>query len=64
MSKSKGYRFAVTWLALNDDCEWLKDGEEAPLSVAAALVVDLFGKPEHAFRKDLARAYEREWGSR
>ena len=51
------YRSAIEWMALNDDTEWVKDGEpDCGLSVTAALVADLFGKTDEKVKRDLARA--------
>jgi hypothetical protein len=58
------FRAAIRWLAENDDCEWL-DAEEfqdgtLPMSVAALLVVDLFGATEERVIKSLRRARARQ----
>lgn len=56
--KRPGYREAIDWLAQNDDCYWL--GDEAPMvSVAAALVRDLFDVPDAKLLADIRRALKR-----
>lgn len=49
------YKRALEWLALNDDCYWLRSSEPM-LSVATALVADLFSKDDETTRKDLIKA--------
>jgi hypothetical protein len=54
MSKIKrpGYGEAIDWLARNDDCYWL--GDTTPMvSVAAAMVRDLYGVFDGKLIKDL-----------
>lgn len=54
--KRPGYREAIEWLALNDDCYWL-DGEAGnSISVCAAMVRDLFGVTDEKLNADLIRA--------
>jgi hypothetical protein len=48
------YARAIEWIAGNDDNEWLRN-ERPALSVTAALVADLYGKPEDVLRRDLMR---------
>lgn len=48
------YRHAVAWLLDNDDTDFL-DEEAGHLSVAGALVADLFGKPDEEVRAALLR---------
>lgn len=58
---SKGYRFALDWIVLNDDTEWLPkraDDEGDPPSVTACLIADLFGKPVETVTRDLIRRKE------
>jgi hypothetical protein len=57
--KRPGYREAITWLALNDDCEWLTDDNCNDLSVSACLVADLFGIKDDKVRSDLRRVLNR-----
>jgi hypothetical protein len=59
--KRPGYRAALDWIARNDDCEWLKLGEQVPLSVTAALVADLFGVDDKRIVRDLQRVHKRVW---
>jgi hypothetical protein len=53
-----GYREAITWLALNDDCYLVNDGLDAVLSVSASLVADLFGQTDAKVITDLRRVLE------
>ncbi len=54
--KRPGYREAIDWLARNDDCHWLADRQgDTLVSVAAALVIDLFAVAEDRFVADLRR---------
>ncbi|AKY02695.1 hypothetical protein RCSAXON_28 [Rhodobacter phage RcSaxon] len=68
--KRPGYREAIQWLALNDDCEWLNDGDNwGPIiSVTAALVRDLFDVDEQKLftdlRQEVAKADERRAAER
>jgi hypothetical protein len=55
MAKRPSYREALVWLANNDDCYWLADGDDAQPSVTACLVADLFGYDEEKLKKDLRR---------
>lgn len=58
------YKQAIKWLALNDDCEWLKDyGKDdcVSISVSAALVADLFNKSDEQVEKDLRKQYATEF---
>lgn len=48
------YRDAIAWIALNDDCEWVKEIEPIP-SVAAVLVADLFAAELERVVKDIRR---------
>jgi hypothetical protein len=52
------YKFAVEWLAYNDDNEWLTDEYGMP-SVALSLVADVFGKPIEIVTADLRKAVKR-----
>lgn len=56
--KRPGYREAIDWLAGNDDCYWLGD-ENPAISVAAALVRDLFDVTDDRLMADLRRALKR-----
>lgn len=56
--KRPGYREAIAWIALNDDCEWLyADGTDTAYtaSVTACLVADLFGVDTERVANDLRR---------
>lgn len=57
--KRASYREAVFWLAHNDDCEWIKNGEDT-FSVATALVADIFGVHTDRVTKDLKRELAKE----
>lgn len=50
------YRDAIGWIAYNDDNEWLDSGR---ISVAAAMVADLFNKTDEQVTADLRRALKR-----
>lgn len=52
--KRRGYKFAIEWLSMNDDCDWLAD-EPSYASVCASLVADLFNKDTDTVTKDLRR---------
>jgi len=54
----KGYRFAIQWLALNDDCEWVET--DWGLSVTASLVADLFNVDDEKVRTDLLREIKKQ----
>lgn len=56
-----GYREAVEWIALNDDCEWLKDCDDyGPIiSVSAAMIRDLFDVTDDRLFADIRRAVTR-----
>lgn len=56
--KRPGYREAINWLAGNDDCYWLGEHPQA-ISVAAALVRDLFDVTNKKLITDLWRALKR-----
>lgn len=56
--KRASYREAIRWIAGNDDTEWVNEAYSdgfAPLSVTAALVVDLFDADEQRVRQDIKR---------
>jgi hypothetical protein len=57
--KRPGYREAIEWLAGNDDCYWLAPDARGGISVAAALVRDLFGVDEEKFKRDLRRTLKK-----
>lgn len=60
--KRPGYREAVEWLVCNDDCYWLSFAETQDnpiISVAAALVRDLFGVDDEKLFSDMRRAMKR-----
>ena len=52
-SDMASYRAAIAWMVLNDDTEWVDNGD--PQSVTAALVADLFGKDDDKVLQDLKR---------
>jgi hypothetical protein len=56
-----GYREAIDWLASNDDCYWIGDFDwQGPmLSVAAAMVRDLYDVTDDKLVADLRRALAR-----
>lgn len=54
------YRQAITWIAQNDDTEWVNDAPYVGPSVTASLVADLFGKTDEQVVADLRRALNRE----
>lgn len=57
--KRPGYREAIEWLACNDDCYWLGGEEGESISVAAALVRDLFDVADEKLFSDIRRALKR-----
>lgn len=61
--KRAGYREAIDWIARNDDNNWLDD-EQPVISVAAALVQDLFGLDSDRVIRDLRRAIAKARGSK
>lgn len=56
--KRPGYREAVEWIALNDDCYWLAD-EEPIISVTACMVRDLWGVETEKLFYDLRKVLKR-----
>ena len=55
--RAGSYRGAITWIAENDDNEWLsEDGEDLNPSVAASLVADVLGRGVGQVAADLRRA--------
>ena len=58
------YRDAIQWIVIQDDTHWvdepLADAAVPVLSVAAALVADLFGKTDAEVVKDIKKALRRE----
>jgi hypothetical protein len=58
MNKRLGSRAAIEWMVLNDDTQWVADGD--PFSVTAALVADLFGKTVAQVTADLKKALIKE----
>lgn len=55
--KPKGYRWAIMWMAENDDCSWVQDPSPIP-SVVASLVADLYGVTTGQVTDALRRYYE------
>lgn len=60
--KRPGYREAIEWLAGNDDCYWLAPdaGSGESISVAAALVRDLFDVTDEKLFSDIRRVMKRD----
>lgn len=54
------YSVAIEWIALNDDTEWLDEGENASPSVTLCLVADVFGRSVERATADLRRIMARE----
>ena len=54
-----GYREAIEWMVLNDDCSWLDD-DEPIISVTAAMVRDLWNVSDHKLFADMRRRQQRE----
>jgi hypothetical protein len=53
------YRYAILWIVVNDDTEWLDaDGESEARhpSVTACLVADIYGRTTEEVTADLLRA--------
>lgn len=57
--KRPGYREAVEWLACNDDCYCLFDKNNPSLTVAAALVRDIYDVPQEKLLADVKRMVAR-----
>lgn len=57
------YSKAILWVVQNDDLDWV-DGEDGTagkeMSVTAALIADLFDKPDTTVRKDILKCREKE----
>lgn len=58
MSRAIGYREALAWMVANDDTSWVAE-PDAPGSVSAALLADIYGKSDDEVRADLSRLLER-----
>lgn len=56
--KRPGYRECLEWIALNDDCEWLKEQPSIP-SVTICFVIDMFGVDQDKAIADLRRVVAR-----
>lgn len=56
------YADAISWIAWNDDTEWIAD-EEPSMSVTACLVADMWGKTKDQVIADLWRALAQRKGS-
>lgn len=54
-----GYREAIEWLAGNDDNGWLEGREGDSISVAAALVRDLWQVDDEKLKRDILRALKK-----
>ncbi len=57
--RAKGYRWALAWLAGNDDCSWLHEPDPSP-SIAAGLVADIYGVDAARVERDLRAHIKRE----
>lgn len=57
MARAPGYKWAIEWLASNDDCYWLEDTNGC-MSVTASLVVDMYDTEESKLRRDLLKAWQ------
>lgn len=56
--KRGSYRFAIFWIAANDDTEWALEEPGSAMgspSVTATLVADIFGVDTDRVRKDVLR---------
>jgi hypothetical protein len=60
--KRASYRFAVEWIALNDDAVEM-DSEEVAASISVALVADLFGVDPEKVAADVIRFREKHLSS-
>lgn len=56
--RAKGYRFALEWIVLNDDTEFLRDAEPIA-NVTTCLVADLFGAHQEQVIIDLISTAKR-----
>jgi hypothetical protein len=56
--KRPGYREALEWIVVNDDCHWLA-GEEIIPSVSACLIRDLFDVEDNKLYADIRRSLKR-----
>ena len=55
--RTGSYHTAISWIAANDDTEWLpEDGEALNPSVTACLIADVFGRDVSEVAADLRRA--------
>lgn len=52
------YKWAIRWLAANDDCYWVTDPNGC-MSVTASFVSDLFDKDDKAVIADLTKELKR-----
>lgn len=50
------YQYAVDWLALNDDNDWIDDTEYGSPSVTFHAIMDIFGRTTEEGLKDLKKA--------
>jgi len=58
--KRASYREAIEWIARNDDCEWLKEGDQF-VCVTLCLIADIFDVEIEKAIKDLRRVHKRVW---
>lgn len=56
------YQAAITWIAKNDDTEWLED-DKPIISVTASLVADLFNRSHEQVIKDLRKELRGVYGA-
>lgn len=56
------YRDALRWMLLNDDTEWLDQGDSPSefISVTACLVADIYGRTNDEAATDLLQMREKE----
>ena len=59
--RPRGYMFALAWMTLNDDTDWVGLGsdegppDEDPPSVTSCIVADIYRKDVEQVRRDLRR---------
>ena len=53
--KRGSYRDAISWIANNDDNQWIEDFEYGSISVTAALVADIWDVEQDKVIRDLKR---------
>lgn len=57
MGRAVGYAVAVKWIVDNDDTDWVGGGPlyDGPISVSAALISDIYRKPDTEVTEDLRK---------